>query len=347
MNKNIMNIINSLSNEKNIKIENIFKSLEKALEIATKKKYKYIINVRVKINRQSGNFDTFRRWLVVKKVTKPTIEITLDAAKIYDYQIKIGDFIEEKINSIKFDSVLTKIAQKIIIKKVRETEKNKIFNYFNKYNGKIISGVVTKVTNKNLILDVGKNVKAIINRKFILPCENFKYGDNVRGILYSIRQENGFIKLFISRSSIKMLIELFRIEVPEIKNKIIEIKSIVREPGIRSKIAVKSNDIRVDPIGSCIGIYGSRVKSISNELCGERIDIILWDDNPVKFVINAMSPANVYSVVFDEDKHSMNILVGINNLSKAIGRNGQNIRLASKLSGWKLNISILKNKNKT
>ncbi|QJC31743.1 transcription termination/antitermination protein NusA [Enterobacteriaceae endosymbiont of Donacia tomentosa] len=338
MNKEILAVVEAVSNEKSLPREIIFKAMESALVSATKKKYEQDIEVFVNIDRKNGNFNTFRRWLVVKKVHFPTKEITLEAARIEDNTLNIGDYIYDQIKSIVFDRITTQTAKQVIVHKVREAEKAVIVAQFRKKKGKILSGIVKKVNRSHLNLDLGNNADAIILREDMLPRENFRSGDRIRGLLFSVQTSIKETKLFISRSKIQMLIELFRIEVPEIEEGLIEIKAVARDPGSRAKIAVKTNDKRIDPVGACVGMRGARVQAISNELHGERIDVILWDENPAKFVINAMSPANIASIILDEKKHTIDIAVEENNLAKAIGRNGQNIRLASQLSGWELNV---------
>ncbi|ABJ90701.1 transcription termination factor NusA [Buchnera aphidicola] len=338
MNKEILSVVDAVSHEKSIPREKIFQALESALEIATKKKYNQDINIRVCINRSTGSFNTYRRWLVVNNVFNPTKEITLEAARFENKKIQLCDYIEDCIDSVTFDRIATQIAKQVIIQKVREAEKEIILNKFDKKKGQIIIGIVKKISRDYIILDVGNNIEGIIMREDMLPRENFRINDRVRGILYNISYEKQGAQLFISRSKSDMLIELFRIEVPEIREKFIEIKAIARDPGLRSKIAVTTYDERIDPVGACVGMRGSRVQAVSNELCGERIDIILWDNNPKKFVINSMAPADVSSIFLDNTNHVINIEVKLCNLAQAIGRNGQNVRLASQLTGWELNI---------
>ncbi len=344
MNKEILAVVEAVSNEKSLPREKIFEALESALATATKKKYEQEIDVRVCIDRKSGDFDTFRRWLVVEEVTLPTREITLDAAKFEDENLNPGDFVEDQIESVTFDRITTQTAKQVIVQKVREAERAMVVDQFREQEGEIITGVVKKVNRDNISLEVrptdGSNTsaEAVIIREDMLPRENFRPGDRIRGILYAVRPEARGAQLFVSRSKPEMLKELFRIEVPEIGEEVIEIKGAARDPGSRAKIAVKTNDKRIDPVGACVGMRGARVQAVSSELGGERIDIVLWDDNPAQFVINAMAPADVASIVVDEDNHTMDIAVEAGNLAQAIGRNGQNVRLASQLSGWELNV---------
>ena len=327
MNKEILAVVEAVSNEKALPREKIFEALESALATATKKKYEQEIDVRVEIDRKSGDFDTFRRWLVVEEVTQPTREITLEAARFEDESMNVGDYVEDQIESVTFDRITTQTAKQVIVQKVREAERAMVVDQFREHEGEIITGVVKKVNRDNITLDLGNNAEAVILREDMLPRENFRPGDRIRGVLYAVRPEARGAQLFVTRSKPEMLIELFRIEVPEIGEEVLEIKAAARDPGSRAKIAVKTNDKRIDPVGACVGMRGARVQAVSTELGGERIDIVL-----------AMAPADVASIVVDEDKHTMDIAVEAGNLAQAIGRNGQNVRLASQLSGWELNV---------
>lgn len=343
MNKEILAVVEAVSNEKSLPREKIFEALESALATATKKKYEQEIDVRVEIDRKSGDFDTFRRWVIVEEVTQPTKEITLEAARFEDESLNVGDYVEDQIESVTFDRITTQTAKQVIVQKVREAERALVVDQFRDQEGEIITGVVKKVNRDNISLEIKSeglpgNAEAVILREDMLPRENFRPGDRIRGVLYAVRPEARGAQLFVTRSKPEMLVELFRIEVPEIGEEVIEIKAAARDPGSRAKIAVKTNDKRIDPVGACVGMRGARVQAVSTELGGERIDIVLWDDNPAQFVINAMAPADVASIVVDEDKHTMDIAVEGGNLAQAIGRNGQNVRLASQLSGWELNV---------
>ncbi|AAS60856.2 transcription termination/antitermination protein NusA [Yersinia pestis] len=338
MNKEILAVVEAVSNEKSLPREKIFEALETALATATKKKYEQEIEVRVSIDRKTGDFDTFRRWVAVDEVTMPTREITLDAAQFEDPSLQLGDYVEDQIESVTFDRITTQTAKQVIVQKVREAERAMVVEQFRQYLGQIVTGIVKKVSRDSIALDLGHNAEAVIGREDMLPRENFRPGDRIRGVLYDVRPEARGAQLFVSRSRSEMLVELFRIEVPEIGEELIEIKAAARDPGSRAKIAVKTNDKRIDPVGACVGMRGARVQAVSSELGGERIDIVLWDDNPAQFVINAMAPADVASIVVDEDKHTMDVAVEASNLAQAIGRNGQNVRLAAQLSGWELNV---------
>ncbi|MEW7949239.1 transcription termination factor NusA, partial [Enterobacter hormaechei subsp. xiangfangensis] len=278
-----------------------------------------------------------------EEVTQPTKEITLEAARFEDESLNVGDYVEDQIESVTFDRITTQTAKQVIVQKVREAERALVVDQFRDQEGEIITGVVKKVNRDNISLEIKSeglpgNAEAVILREDMLPRENFRPGDRIRGVLYAVRPEARGAQLFVTRSKPEMLVELFRIEVPEIGEEVIEIKAAARDPGSRAKIAVKTNDKRIDPVGACVGMRGARVQAVSTELGGERIDIVLWDDNPAQFVINAMAPADVASIVVDEDKHTMDIAVEAGNLAQAIGRNGQNVRLASQLSGWELNV---------
>lgn len=338
MNKEILAVVEAVSNEKSLPREKIFEALETALATATKKKYEQEIEVRVSIDRKTGDFDTFRRWVAVDEVTMPTREITLDAAQFEDPSLQLGDYVEDQIESVTFDRITTQTAKQVIVQKGREAERAMVVEQFRQYLGQIVTGIVKKVSRDSIALDLGHNAEAVIGREDMLPRENFRPGDRIRGVLYDVRPEARGAQLFVSRSRSEMLVELFRIEVPEIGEELIEIKAAARDPGSRAKIAVKTNDKRIDPVGACVGMRGARVQAVSSELGGERIDIVLWDDNPAQFVINAMAPADVASIVVDEDKHTMDVAVEASNLAQAIGRNGQNVRLAAQLSGWELNV---------
>lgn len=338
MNKEILAVVEAVSNEKALSREKIFEALESALATATKKKHALDIDVEVKIDHKTGDYDTYRRWLVVNEVTQPVREITLEAAQYDDPSVELGDYIKEQIESIAFDRITTQTAKQVIVQKVREAERAMIIDQFRNRVGDIVTGIIKKTARDNIILDLGNNAEAIMVRDDMLPRENFRIGDRVRGILYLLEPENKPAQLGLSRSSPQMMEELFRIEVPEIGEEMIDIKGVARDPGSRAKIAVKSNDRRIDPVGACVGMRGARVQAVSNEFGGERIDIVLWDDNPAQYVIKAMAPADVVSIVVDEDKHTMDIAVEAENLPQAIGRNGQNVRLASQLTGWTLNV---------
>ena len=342
MSKEILLAAEAVSNERLLPREKIFEALESAIALSTKKKYEQEIDVRVVIDRKTGEFITFRRWLVVENVTYPTKEITLEAAQFENPEVQLGDYVEDQIESIAFDRITMQTARQVISTKIREAERNKVVEQFTAKEGQLIVATVKKVNRENIILEVngeeGSKAEAVILREDMLPRENFLPGDRVRGVLYKVDPTSKGSQLFVTRAKPVMLEELFRLEVPEIGEELIEIRGASRDPGSRAKIAVKSNDKRIDPVGACVGMRGARVQAITNELGGERVDIVLWDDNPAQYVINAMAPADVSSIVVDEDNHSMDIAVEEANLAQAIGRNGQNVRLATQLTGWTLNV---------
>jgi len=342
MSKEILLVVDAVSNEKALPRESIFEAMETALETATKKKYEGDIEVRVAIDRITGEFDTFRRWLIVEDgnepMENPYAEIGLAAAQYSDPELNVGDYSEDQIESVKFDRVTTQTAKQVIVQKIREAERALVTEAYQEHLGEIVTGVVKKASRESVIVDLGNNAEAVIYRDDMLPRETFRPGDRVRGLLYEIKPEARGAQLFLSRTKAEMLIELFRVEVPEIGEELLEIKGAARDPGSRAKIAVKSNDKRIDPVGACVGMRGSRVQAVSGELGGERVDIVLYDDNVAQYVINAMSPAEVASIIVDEDKGTMDIAVEEANLAMAIGRSGQNIRLASQLTGWELNV---------
>lgn len=344
-NKEILLVADVFANEKEIDKEIIFQAIESALEAATIKRYDTPVKVRVAINRQTGDYKTYRRWQVVEAnpningdVEYPSWQVLLDVAKLDNPNVAPGDFIEEEIESVEFCRIAAQTAKQVIIQKVREAERRKIVEAYKDRVGELITGVVKRIEKGNVYLDLGGHVEAYIAREDLIPKESIRMGDRVRGYLKAVRSEPRGPQLFVSRTAPELLIALFRLEVPEVGEGLIDIIAAARDPGSRAKVAVKANDPRLDPVGACVGMRGSRVQAISNELAGERIDIILWNPNEVQFVINAMSPAEIQSIVVDEDKHSMDVAVTTDSLSQAIGRGGQNVRLASELTGWELNI---------
>ncbi len=342
MNKEILLVAEAVSNEKGVPREKIFEALEIALATATKKKYEGDIDVRVAIDRKTGGYETFRRWMVVEDegeaLENPFREITLEAAQFEEPGIELGAYIEDEIESVAFDRITTQTAKQVIVQKVREAERAQVVDQFRDKEGDLVVGVVKKSNRESVVVDLGNNADGVLFKEDLISRESFRPGDRVRSLLYSVRPEARGAQLFLTRTKPEMLIELFRVEVPEIADELIQIMGAARDAGSRAKIAVKSNDKRIDPIGACVGMRGARVQAVSNELGGERVDIILWDDNPAQFVINAMAPADVASIIVDEDNHSMDIAVEADSLAQAIGRNGQNVRLATQLTGWVLNV---------
>lgn len=340
MNKEILLVVDAVSNEKGVEKGIIFEAIEAALAMATKKRYTNDIDVRVAIDRSTGDYDTFRRWEIVADdaVEFPERQLTLSAAQYDDPSAQLGDFAEEQIESVEFGRIAAQTAKQVIVQKVREAERKQVFDEYSDKVGQLVMGVVKRVERGNVFMDLGNNADAIVPREEMIPREAIRPGDRIRGLLKEVRPEARGPQLIVSRTDPRFLKELFKIEVPEIGEGLIEIINASRDPGSRAKIAVKSNDPRIDPVGACVGMRGSRVQAVSNELAGERIDIVLWDANPAQYVINAMSPAEVESIVVDEDTMSMDIAVKEEQLSQAIGRGGQNVKLASDLSGWELNV---------
>lgn len=340
MSKEVLLVVESVSNEKGVPAGVIFEALEVALATATKKRFEDEVDLRVEINRHTGSYETFRRWAVVEdeNFDDPAIQLAVDQAQARKPGAVAGEVIEEKIESIEFGRIAAQTAKQVIVQKVREAERAQVVDAYRERVGEIISGTVKKVTRDNVIVDLGNNAEALLAREDIISRETFRVGVRLRAFLKEIRSENRGPQLILSRTAPGMLIELFRIEVPEIAEGLIEVMGASRDPGSRAKIAVRSKDKRIDPQGACIGMRGSRVQAVSGELGGERVDIVLWDENPAQFVINAMSPAEVAAIIVDEDAHAMDIAVGADNLAQAIGRGGQNVRLASQLTGWTLNV---------
>lgn len=344
-NKEILLIADVFSNEKGVDKEVVFEALEYALAAATIKRHQNHINARVAIDRETGDYETFRRWEVVDANDEidgdlefPTTQMLLEAAQLDKPNIAVGDFTEEKIESATFGRIAAQTAKQVIIQKIREAERKKIVEAYQDRIGELITGVVKRLEKGSVYLDLGGHVEAYIAKKDMIPREPVRIGDKIRGYLYEVRSEVRGPQLFVSRTNSELLIALFQLEVPEVGEGLINVLGAARDPGSRAKIAVKSNDPRLDPVGACVGMRGSRVQAVSNELAGERVDIILWNDNDAQFVINAMAPAEIESIVVDEDKHSMDVSVAADNLSQAIGRGGQNVRLATDLTGWELNV---------
>ena len=340
MSKELLLVAEALSNEKGVSREVVLEAIQAALESATRKLSGMELGIRVKLDPRSGEYETFQYWDVVADddIEFPERELTLEQAQERVPGIELGGRIEVPRDSIEFGRVAAQTARQVIMQKIREAERRLVIAQFKSKLGQLIYGTVKKVTRDHIIIDLGGKAEAFMPRSEMLPQEMFRPNDRVRAYLYEILDNARGPQLLVSRVRKEMLIELFRIEVPEIGENIIEIKSAAREPGNRAKIAVKTNDGRIDPIGACVGMRGARVQAVSSELGGERVDIILWDDNPAQLVINAMAPADISSIVVDEDTHAMDLAVNKDQLSQAIGRNGQNVRLASQLTGWTLNV---------
>ncbi len=352
MSKEILLVVDAVSNEKGVSKEVIFGAIEAALASATKKCHEEDIEARVEIDRETGDYKTWRRWEVVEERPEgeedgddeeggyrlPSRQILLEEARKIKPDVQVGDYIEEEIESVDFGRIGAQTAKQVIVQKVREAERAQVVDAYKDRIGELVTGIVKRVERGNVYLDLGGNAEAIIYREDMIPREAVRPGDRLRGYLKDVRSEPRGPQLFVSRVAPEFLVELFKLEVPEVGQELIEILGAARDPGLRAKIAVKANDPRIDPVGACVGMRGSRVQTVSTELAGERVDIILWDENPAQFVINAMSPAEVVSIVVDEDKHSMDVAVATDQLSQAIGRGGQNVRLASQLTGWELNV---------
>jgi N utilization substance protein A len=343
MNKEILTVVEVVSNEKGVAEDIIFEALEAALASATKKRFREDADVRVAIDRHTGEYKAFRRWEVVDDQVSPETyqperqHLLSNAVKDHP-EIKLGEFVEESIEAATFGRIAAQTAKQVIVQKVRDAERAQVVSAYQERIGELIIGIVKRVERGSVILDLGNNIEALITREEMIPREAFRPGDRIRGYLKEVRPEKRGPQLFVSRIATEFLVELFKLEVPEIGEGLIEILGAARDPGLRAKIAVKSQDPRTDPVGACVGMRGSRVQAVSNELAGERVDIILWDENPAQFVINAMAPAEVVSIMVDEDVHGMDVAVREEQLSQAIGRGGQNVRLASQLTGWELNV---------
>ena len=341
-NKEILLVVEAVSNEKGIPREIIFGAIEAALATASKKLSNEDIDVRVVIDRATGNYEAFRRWQVLddedEEFEFPERQIKLSYARQKNSDIQLGDYIEESMDAAEFGRIAAQAAKQVIVQKVREAERARVVDAYQSRKGDLVMGVVKRIDKGSVILDLGDNVEAMIPREDMIPREAVRPGDRLRGYLKDVRSEVRGPQLFISRTAPELLIELFKLEVPEVGEGLIDILGAARDPGSRAKIAVKSNDARIDPVGACVGMRGSRVRAVSNELADERVDIILWDENPAQFVINAMSPAEVVSIVMDEESNAMDIAVAEDQLSQAIGRGGQNVRLASELTGWTINV---------
>lgn len=339
MSREILLLVDALAREKAVEKEVVFTALELALASATKRRFQEDIETRVSIDRLTGNHQSFRRWLVVEDgaVEDPARQISLSDALITDADIKVGDYLEKLLEPIEFGRIGAQAAKQVIFQKIRDAEREQTLNDFLEREDYLINGTIKRMERGNAIIESGK-IEAELPRDQMIPKENLRVGDRVRAYLYKVDRAARGPQLKLSRISPEFLMKLFELEVPEIEEGLLEIKAATRDPGSRAKIAVKSNDQRVDPIGTCVGMRGSRVQAVISELAGERVDIVLWSDDPATFIINALAPAEISSIMVDEEKHSMDIVVDNDNLAQAIGRGGQNVRLASELTGWELNI---------
>ncbi|KXW55196.1 transcription termination factor NusA [Ferrovum sp. PN-J185] len=340
MSKDVLLLVDALAREKNVEPEIVFTALEMALASATRKKFgEEDFDVRVSINRQTGDFSSFRVWRVVNDSDwlSEFQEMPLSQAKLQYPDIQAGEVIEEPLESIDFGRIGAQAAKQVIFQKIRDAEREQILNDFLERQEFLVTGTVKRMDRGNAIVESGR-IEAVLPRDQMIQKENLRVGDRVRGYLMRVERGGRGPQLILSRIASEFIVKLFELEVPEIEEGLLEIKSAARDPGIRAKIAVKSNDRRLDPIGTCVGMRGSRVQAVTGELGGERVDIVLWSEDPAQFVINALAPAEVNSIRVDEDKHSMDVVVDEEQLALAIGRSGQNVRLASELTGWELNI---------
>ena len=341
MSKEILMVVDAVSNEKCVSREVIFEAIESALAMATRKlNEEEEIDCRVAVDRKTGEYETFRIWTVVAddEYVNEFTQYMLEQVQERDAALEVGSKIEEKIDNVPFGRIAAQTAKQVIVQKVRDAEREIVLNEYKDKIGELVTGTVKKVTRESIIVDLGGNAEAILMRDQMIPRENFRMSDRIRALLIDVRPEQRGPQLFLSRTSPQMLIELFKIEVPEINEQIISIRAAARYPGSRAKIVVSTNDGRIDPVGACVGMRGSRVQVVSGELSNERIDIILWDDNQAQLVINAMSPAEVASIIMDEDSNTMDVAVEEDNLAQAIWRNGQNVRLSAELTGWTINV---------
>ena len=341
MSKEILLVVDAVSNEKGVSKDVIFEALEAALASAARKLSDEERDVRVAINRETGEYETFRRWEVLDEDAELEFEeaqMVLKDAQAINPDITVGEFIEEPMENAEFGRIAAQTAKQVIVQRVREAERAQVVEAYEDRAGELVNGIVKRIERGNVYLDLGGNAEAFISQRNMIQGETVRPGDRLRAFLFEVRAEPRGPQLFASRTIVEFLVALFELEVPEIGQDLLSIMGGARDAGRRAKIAVRSNDKRTDPIGACVGMRGSRVQAVSNELAGERIDIILWDDNPAQFVINAMAPAEVAAIVVDEENQAMDIAVDETNLSQAIGRGGQNVRLASELTGWELNV---------
>ncbi|MFC5301230.1 transcription termination factor NusA [Azospira restricta] len=339
MSREILLLVDALAREKNVSKDIVFGALELALASATKKRIHEEADVRVAIDRETGDFESFRRWEVVADddFENEHLQVPISAALVEDPEFQVGDFIEEPLEPIDFGRIGAQAAKQVILQKIRDAEREQILNDFLERGEHIVSGTIKRMERGNAIIESGK-VEALLPRDQMIPKENLRIGDRVKAYLLKIDRQARGPQLILSRTAPEFIMKLFNLEVPEIDDGLMEIKAAARDPGMRAKIAVKSNDQRIDPIGTCVGLRGARVQAVTNELAGERVDIVLWSADPAQFVVGALAPAEVSSIVVDEEKHSMDVVVDEDNLAIAIGRGGQNVRLASELTGWNINL---------
>ena len=339
MSRELLLLVDALAREKNVNKDTVFGALEQAIGSATKKRFTEDVDVRVAIDRNTGEYESFRRWQVVADdaVELPAQQIPLSEAKAQYGDVQVEDYIEEPLETVEFGRIGAQTAKQVILQKIRDAEREQILQDFLGRGEKLVTGTIKRMERGNAIIESGR-VEAVLPRDQMIPKENLRIGDRARAYLLRIDRALRGPQLVLSRTAPEFIMELFRLEVPEIEEGLLEIKSAARDPGVRAKIAVFTNDRRIDPIGTCVGMRGSRVQAVTQELAGERVDIVLWSDDPAKFVIGALAPADVASIIVDEEKHSMDVVVDEENLAIAIGRSGQNVRLASELTGWQINL---------
>lgn len=339
MSREVLLLVDALAREKNVDRAIVFGALESALASATKKRFTEESDVRVSIDRNTGEYVSFRCWQVMDDETfeTPDLHVKLSEARKRNPDIQLEEFVEEPLESIDFGRIGAQAAKQVIFQKIRDAEREQILNDFMERKEHLISGTVKRIERGNAIVEFGK-IEALLPRDQMIPKENMRVGDRVRAYLLRVDRSIRGPQITLSRITPEFLIKLFELEVPEVEEGLLEIVSAARDPGVRAKISVRSHDKRIDPIGTCVGMRGSRVQAVTNELAGERVDIVLWSEDPAASVINALAPADVTSIMVDEDNHSMDVVVEEDNLAQAIGRNGQNVRLASELTGWELNI---------
>ena len=342
MSKEILLLVDALAREKNVDTDIVFLALEMALASATKKKHGDDIEVRVEIDRNSGFFESFQKWTVVNDSDwlSETLEMPMSEATQRKADAQPGDIIEDPLEPIDFGRIGAQAAKQVIFQKIRDAEREQILADFLSRGDSLVTGTVKRIERGNAIIESGR-LEALLPRDQMILKENMRIGDRVRAFMQKVERSNRGPQLMLSRTAPEFIIKLFELEVPEIEEGLLEIRAAARDPGMRAKIAVKSNDRRIDPIGTCVGMRGTRVQAVTGELGGERVDIILWSEDPAQFVINALAPAEVSSILVDEDKHSIDVVVEEDQLAKAIGARGQNVRLASELTGWELNIMTI------
>ena len=339
MSREILMLVDALAREKNVDKETVFGALELALASATKRRFREEADVRVAIDRNTGEYEAFRRWQIVpeEEFTDSGIHMLLEESLVDNAEAKLGDYVEEPLEAVEFGRIGAQTAKQVILQKIRDAEREQILSDFLERKEHLVTGTIKRMERGSAIVESGR-LEAVLPRDQMIPKENLRVGDRVRAYLFKIDRQARGPQLILSRVAPEFIVKLFELEVPEMEEGLLEIKAAARDPGSRAKIAVKSNDQRLDPIGTCVGMRGSRVQAVTQELAGERVDIVLWSPEPAQFVINALMPAEVTSIVVDEDSHSMDVVVGEDNLAQAIGRTGQNVRLASELTGWEINL---------